>query len=109
MVEELTKFVGQELDNMKEAEIKCYLNGRDISNRKGVTDITGQQVSYRVVTDNDLWPSRFFKNRKDAENYIGIYKENNVPKSRNRLRREESCNRLLCMFQIDRTLYKRII
>ena len=37
--------------------------------RKGVT----------FVTDNDLWPSRFFKNRKDAENYIGIYKENNVP------------------------------
>ena len=97
---------------MRDAKIKCYLNGRDISNRKGVTIFKKtDKVSYKVITDNHLWTSRFFKNRKDAETYIGIYKENNVTKSRNRLRSEYigNYNHLLCMFQIDRTLYKRNI
>jgi len=68
---------------MRTGKIHTYVNGRDISNRKGVTIIKRtDKVSYRVVTDNDSWPSRFFMKKEDAWHYITIYEENNPRESR---------------------------
>ena len=94
-------------------KIHTYVNGRDISNRKGVTiRKTTDKVSYRVVTDNDLWCQVWFTKKEDAETYIKFYVENNVKKSRDGYRNSQGLlnigghNWILFKFSIDRKLYK---
>ena len=97
---------------MRTGTIHTYVNGRNISNRKGVTDTRGCQVSYRVITDNDLWPQVWFIEKEDAEIYIKFYIENNVKKSRDRYRNSEGVlnigghNWILHKFSTHRKLYK---
>ena len=96
---------------MRTGKIHTYVNGRDISNRKGVTDISGCQVSYRVITDNDLWTQVWFTEKEDAETYIKFYVENNVKKSRDRYRNSDGSlnnypNWILYKFSTHRKLYK---
>jgi hypothetical protein len=98
---------------MRTGKIHTYVNGRDISNRKGVTiRKTTDKVSYRVVTDNDLWCQVWFTKKEDAETYIKFYVENNVKKSRDGYRNSQGLlnigghNWILFKFSIDRKLYK---
>ena len=96
---------------MRTGTIHTYVNGRNISNRKSVTDTRGCQVSYRVITDNDLWTQVWFTEKEDAETYIKFYVENNVKKSRDRYRNSDGSlnnypNWILYKFSTHRKLYK---
>ena len=66
---------------MRTGIIHTYVNGRNISNRKSATILNGCKVSYRVITDNDLWSQVWFDKKEDAEIYIKFYVENNIKKS----------------------------
>ena len=98
---------------MRTGKIHTYVNGRNISNRKGVTiRKRTDKVSYRVVTDNDLWCQVWFTEKEDAETYIKFYVENNVKKSRDGYRNSQGLlnigghNWILFKFSTHRRLYK---
>ena len=89
---------------MRTGIIHTYVNGRNISNRKSVTILNGCKVSYRVITDNDLWSQVWFDKKEAAEIYIKFYVENNVKKSRSEM--VGNYNWILHKFSEHRKLYR---